>query len=168
MSFYPHVREKWSAQPGVGVGNWCGEGGKKTAHFFAIFGGINQTKTTSVGKFTNTAAKVARLQQKERVSGSVFFSLFFGWKGVKKCLLSGGEHTHAHTDYVCEVVITWAIIATATKVCHVTLSVPGLFHSTAQPFSFHSHNSRCPLYSSGPKVQHPHYPYECYRQRRSP
>lgn len=137
--------------------------------FFAILGGINQTKATSVGKLTNTAAEVARLQQKRKSQRECFLPFFFKGSGVKKWLFFRRSMLlHTHTHNVREAVITPAIIATATKVCHVTLSVPGLFHSTSQPFSFHCHNSRCPLYSPRPKVQHSHSLCEWYRERRSP
>lgn len=54
-------------------------------------------------------------------------------------------HTHTHTDNVCQVncghylsKVTWGIIATATKVCHATLSNPLLLLSFPLPFPFHA------------------------------
>lgn len=130
----------------------------------------------SVGKLTNTAAqcmssgvKLRRwwlfLRSKYRripTSSPYFFTHNHTTNTLthtphRECL-SGGHYLSK---------VSRALIATATKVCHATLSNPVLFHSIPLPFPFHGQSSVCPFYSPG-QVHHPHHLSEWYRERRSP
>lgn len=145
---------------------------------FSYFKLFYQMKADSADIVTDSSEKLGGLKQRKSFRTKLqqwsvrVFKVRIHLPSRSPCLHT---HTHTHTqlDTVCQVncghylsQVSWAIIATATKVCHVTLSDPVLWLSFPQPFFFSWPRFILPFLFPW-KVHHPHRVSEWYLKNRS-